>query len=129
MMKLFMAVGVIVLFLVMTSASSIANDSISWRIGKKEKLSKVDDTGGYRIKKRLLSFLVFLQGPQGEQGPPGADGKDGQTGPEGPTGPAGQDGKDGTPGIDGKDGMDGKDGIFTNGSHVYRNVEGHLIMP
>jgi hypothetical protein len=110
MRKLFIAVGVIVSFLMITSVPGLAKNTISWRADQKVKLPIIKYLNDYNKKKKTQSFFANLQGPQGDQGSQGQPGDPGPAGPQGEQGPQGVAGPIGSAGPQGEPGPQGVPG-------------------
>jgi len=93
MKRILISVGVIVLFLIVTSLPSNASGAYYWGSGWKNKVK--------------ASFWR-MQGPQGDQGPKGPQGDPGPPGPQGEQGPKGDQGEPGATGQQGEQGPSGE---------------------
>jgi len=135
MRKLFIAVGVIVSFLVVTSLQSYAEDLIYGCINKTNGRFRVVGSPTECLVPEIAIYWNKV-GPQGLQGEPGLPGEQGPEGPQGPIGQQGPQGDQGDKGDTGATGLQGPEGPQgeqgppgVGGLGVYHGTEflGYLI--
>ena len=101
MRRALIAIGVILLFLIVTNLQSLAEENVIYGCVRKKNgnLRIVSDCNKCKRWENCISLNI--QGPQGEPGQPG------ELGPEGPQGPIGQQGPQGEQGPEGDKGEQG----------------------
>ncbi|MDB4265054.1 hypothetical protein N9893_03210 [bacterium] len=109
MRKVFIAAGIILLFLVVTSLQSYAADLIYGCVKKQGELRIVSGSGECKRNETEISWNE--QGPKGDKGDKGDTGTPGEQGLKGDTGDNGEQGEPGEPGSPGQDGEPGEQGL------------------
>jgi hypothetical protein len=112
MRKAFIATGVILLILVVTSLQSLAEENLICVCVKKNGQMLFNESGQCKLTESLLCWNV--EGPQGEQGPEGPQGPIGPQGLQGEQGLKGDTGGTGATGAEGPQGPQGEQGLTGN---------------
>jgi hypothetical protein len=133
MKKLFIVTGAFLLFILVITAQSLAQDVIYGCVKKSGGVRVVSGPGECKGAETAIYWNVVgpsgpegppgPQGPEGPQGPKGDKGDKGDTGPQGPDGPKGDKGE---PGPKGDTGSQGPPGEIAGSEFLMESFSGRL---